>query len=93
MKATFVRKVLVLAALGTVTATSIALSPPEVDIDPYRHGNLAAAQQMIRQAFDRVSDAQEANNYRLGGHAARAKELLSQASEEIKMAAIAANQR
>jgi hypothetical protein len=47
----------------------------------------------VVQAFERLSDAQSANNDQLGGHAARAKELLRQANEEIKMAAEAANRR
>ena len=45
------------------------------------------------QAFERLSDAQNANDYRLGGHADRAKELLRQANDEIKLAAEAANRR
>ena len=56
-----------------------------------RHGNMRAAQQLIQQAWQRVDEAQRDNNYNLGGHAARAKELLSQASEEIRLSADAAN--
>ncbi|MGO8934230.1 MAG: hypothetical protein ACLPLZ_13390 [Terracidiphilus sp.] len=56
-----------------------------------RHPNLRAAQQLVDQAFQRVSDAQRANEWDMGGHAARAKDLLSQASREIKLAADAAN--
>jgi hypothetical protein len=66
---------------------------PEVDISPYRHGNLASAQELIRGAYDRLGDAQVANNDELGGHAARAKELLREAADEVKLAAIAANRR
>ena len=66
---------------------------PCADIDPQRHGNLAAAQRLVVQAFERLSEAQNANEYQLGGHANRAKELLRQANEEIKLAAEAANRR
>ncbi len=56
-----------------------------------RHGNMRAAQQYIKQAWLKVDEAQKDNNYNLGGHAGRAKELLAQASEEIKLSAEAAN--
>ncbi len=65
---------------------------PRVDVGE-RHGNMRAAQQMIQQAWQKVDAAQHDNNYDLGGHATRAKELLSQASEEIKLAAESANRR
>lgn len=80
------------AAFTTMIACSTA-QVPVVNIDPSRHGNLAAAQELVLQAFDRLSDAQQANNSQLGGHAARAKELLREANEEIKAAAITANSR
>lgn len=56
-----------------------------------RHPNLRAAQDLINQAFDRITAAQEANEWDMGGHAARAKELLAQAKEQIRLAAEAAN--
>ena len=56
-----------------------------------RHGNMRAAQQLIRQAWLKVDEAQQDNHSTLGGHAGRAKELLSQASEEIRLSADAAN--
>jgi hypothetical protein len=37
--------------------------------------------------------AQRANHGQLGGHAARARQLLLQANEEIRLAAIAADRR
>jgi hypothetical protein len=66
---------------------------PVLNVDPALHGNIAAAQQMSRQAYDSVTLAQQANDYNLGGHAARAKDLLRQANEEMKLAALSANQR
>jgi apolipoprotein N-acyltransferase len=58
-----------------------------------RHGNMRAAQQLIQQAWRKVDEAQQDNSYNLGGHAGRAKDLLAQASEEIRLAADAANSR
>ena len=56
-----------------------------------RHPNIAAAQRLSRQAWQRVVDAQQANEWDMQGHAQKAKELLDQANNELKMAAQAAN--
>ena len=64
---------------------------PETDINPGKHPNLAAAQKLCLQAFERLAQAQRANEFDMSGHAAKAKELLDQASHEIKLAAEAAN--
>ena len=82
-----------IAAALVIAATAAFAQEPVQNIDPHRHGNLAAAQDLVRGAFDKLSDAQYANRDALGGHAARAKELLREAAEEIKAAAIAANHR
>ena len=66
---------------------------PEVNIDPARHPNLAEAQQHIAQAYEKIEAAQQANQNQLGGHADRAKQLLEQASRELRAAARYANQR
>ena len=77
--------------LATLAACAAFALEPAQNIDPAHHGNLAAAQDLIRQAYDRVGPAQAANDSHLGGHAARAKELLRQANEELRLAAITAN--
>lgn len=64
---------------------------PVVNIDPHRHGNLAAAQRYIVQAYQKLDSAQRANQDQLGGHAQRAKNLLTQADEEIRLAANVSN--
>jgi hypothetical protein len=64
---------------------------PEHDISAQKHPNLAAAQRLADQAFNKISAAQEANEFDMNGHAAKAKELLDQANHELKMAAEAAN--
>ncbi|MGO8756614.1 MAG: hypothetical protein ACLQG3_00675 [Terracidiphilus sp.] len=56
-----------------------------------RHPNLRAAQDLINQAYDRITAAQQANEWDMDGHAARAKDLLDQAKREIRLAAEAAN--
>ena len=80
-------------ALGLVLGCSGALiaQQPVVDIGN-RHGNLRAAQQYIQAAWQRIDSAQIDNNYNLGGHAGRAKELLVQADEELRLSANVANQ-
>jgi hypothetical protein len=70
--------------------TSPQGGPPPVDIGE-RHGNMRSAQQLIQQAWLKVDEAQKDNNYNLGGHAGRAKDLLAQASSEIKESAEQAN--
>jgi len=56
------------------------------------HPNLAAARQDVRDAISRVTAAQQANNYDMQGHAARAKELMERAIQEINLAEQAASQ-
>jgi hypothetical protein len=56
-----------------------------------RHPNLMAAQDLINRAYDRITAAQQANEWDMGGHAARAKDLLDQAKHEIREATEAAN--
>jgi len=67
--------------------------PPERNISPRRHPNLAAAQRLTQQAFERIVAAQQANEWDMHGHAQHAKELLDQANRELKAAAEAANRR
>ncbi len=86
-------KLILLAGVAALAACAVSAQVPVQNIDPQRHGNLAAAQRLVVQAFERLSDAQVANNYQLGGHVERAKDLLRQANEEIKLAAETANRR
>jgi hypothetical protein len=86
------KTVMIVVALCAASAFGGALlaQRPPVDVGE-KHGNMRAAQQLIQQAWQKVDDAQQDNNYNLGGHAGRAKELLVQASQEIKESAEAAN--
>jgi apolipoprotein N-acyltransferase len=88
-----VKKVLMvgiaLVAAFVLGAVAFAQQPP-VNVGE-RHGNMRAAQELIQQAWQKVTEAQQDNHYNLGGHAGKAKELLAQASEEIRLSADAAN--
>lgn len=64
---------------------------PKDNVNPHKHPNLAAAQRFSQQAWEKVSAAQQANEWDMDGHAAKAKELLDQVNRELKMAAEAAN--
>ncbi len=75
----------VAAPLGLVMADKTQKGPG--------HPNLEAAQKLSQQAFERLEAAQKANEYELGGHAAKAKDLLKQANDEIKLAVGAAEAR
>jgi hypothetical protein len=66
---------------------------PQRNISGGRHPNLAAAQRLSRQAWEKVVAAQNANEFDLGGHAQKAKDLLDQVNNELKQAAEAANSR
>ena len=66
---------------------------PERDISSNRHPNLAAAQRLSAQAWQRVLDAQKANEWDLDGHAQKAKNLLDDVNHELKLAAEASNRR
>ncbi len=71
----------------------LAQRKPARNISAGRHPNLAAAQRLSAQAYQRVLDAQRANEWDLGGHAQKAKELLDQVNKELKQAAEASNDR
>ncbi len=58
-----------------------------------RHPNLAKAQTASRNAYNAVVAAQQANEWDLKGHAQKAKELLDQVNNELKLAAEASNAR
>ena len=69
---------------------AVAQRPAE-NVSGRRHPNLAAAQRLSLQAFEKITAAQEANEWDMDGHAAKAKELLDQANQQLKQAAEAAN--
>lgn len=88
------KKTTVFATVIATTVTCVGImfaQSPVVNIDPYHHGNLAAAQSSIVSAYQSINRAQQANDDQLGGHAQRAKDLLVQADQELRLAANVAN--
>ena len=80
-----------LALFGALAFAGIAQAQePTINIGE-RHGNLRTAQEHIVQAYQLVGVAQQDNDARLGGHAGRARQLLIQADQELRLAANAAN--
>lgn len=73
--------------LGFAFGGVIFAQRPANDINPTRWPNLAEAQHHISQAFDKIDEAQKDNKFKLGDHAEKAKDLLAQASRELKAAA------
>lgn len=87
-------RLLLVVLSSLVLAGALALAqPPRRDIAGARHPNLAAAQRLTLQAWDRIVAAQAANEFDMDGHAQKAKELLDQVNRELKAAAEAANRR
>jgi len=84
VRAAFVAAV-VLAPLG------LALAQSKTSLKS--HPNLFAAQKLCAQAYDKLTAAQKANEYDLGGHAAKAKDLLDKVNAEIKAAAAALDEK
>jgi hypothetical protein len=84
-------------ALGTILGAALICSgvalaqKPAENVSGAKHPNLAAAQRLSQQAFEKISAAQQANEWDMQGHAAKAKELLDQVNSELKQAAEAAN--
>jgi hypothetical protein len=81
---------------GAITAAlfcgGVALAQKPVDnVSGKRHPNLAAAQRLSQKAWEKISEAQSANEWDMEGHAAKAKELLDQVNHELKQAAEMAN--
>jgi len=91
-----VRSRRLVAAVGLAGAAIVggvvALAQKPVDnVSAQKHPNLAAAQRLSQQAWEKISAAQQANEWDMQGHAQKAKELLDQVNKELKEAAGAAN--
>jgi hypothetical protein len=83
-----------LGFLGTAVLCGsllFAQKMPVENVSGHKHPNIAAAQRLVDQAFNKVSEAQQANEWDMDGHAAKAKDLLDEANRELKKAAEAAN--
>jgi hypothetical protein len=82
----------VLSAALICGGAAVAQMPKE-NISGKHHPNLAAAQRLSQQAWEKITAAQQANEWDLNGHAAKAKELLDQVNHELKLAAETANHK
>lgn len=83
---------LLVLALGLLTTgVMFAQKKPPQNVSKKAHPNIAAAQRLTAQAFEKITAAQKANEFDLAGHAAKAKDLLDTANEELKKAAEISN--
>jgi hypothetical protein len=80
----------VFGALLLIGAAATAQRPVR-NVSAARHPNLAAAQRLSQEAWDRIVAAQKANEWDMQGHAQKAKQLLDEVNRELKLAAEAAN--
>ena len=64
---------------------------PVRNVSSSKHPNIAAAQRLSAEAYEKINAAQQANEFDMKGHAKKAKELLEQVNRELKEAAEAAN--
>jgi ribosomal protein L4 len=78
--------------LAALIGGGVALAQKPVEnVSGKKHPNLAAAQRLSQQAYEKIVAAQEANEWDMDGHAAKAKDLLDQVNQQLKLAAEAAN--
>jgi len=85
-KKTLVISTIFSAALFCSGMALLAQQPVE-NIDKNRHPNLAEAQHLVVQANNYIIVAQKDNRYDMHGHATKARQLLAQVNEELKVAA------
>jgi hypothetical protein len=57
------------------------------------HPHLEAARNALNTADTKITEAQKANEFDMGGHAQKAKEAISTAKEELRLAAETANEK
>jgi hypothetical protein len=82
-----------MCVLAVLFAGLVLAQRPKEDISGRRHPNLAAAQRLSQQAWEKIAAAQSANEWDMEGHAQKAKNLLDEVNRELKMAAEAANRK
>jgi hypothetical protein len=80
------------AAMLVIGGIAIAQKPKD-NVSSAKHPNLAAAQELSQQAWEKIVAAQKANEWDMQGHAQKAKNLLDQVNNQLKMAAEAANKK
>ena len=78
-------------ALAMICGGVAVAQMPKENVSGHKHPNLAAAQRLSREAWEKIGAAQQANEWDMGGLAKNAKALLDQAADEIAKAREAAN--
>ena len=86
------KTLLKLLVAASLLAGGVAIAQkPTQNVNPGRHPNLAAAQRLSEQAYQKIVAAQQDNEWDMEGHAQKAKDLLDQANQQLKLAAQYAN--
>ena len=80
------KKLMIMSLLALSALSSQVFAGPEAG-----HPNIVAAREDAQHAIEKMKAAQVANEYDMGGHAAKAEQLLKKAEGEMKLAAEAAN--
>lgn len=87
-----IKTLLKLLVAASLLAGGVAIAQkPAQNVNPNRHPNLAAAQRLSEQAYQKIAAAQQDNEWDMEGHAQKAKDLLDQANQQLKLAAQYAN--
>jgi len=87
------KRLLLAAVLGATLAGALLMAKtPASNVSAQRHPNLVAAQKACAQAYDKITAAQKANEFDMGGHAQRAKDLIDQANQELKLSVKSSNE-
>ena len=76
---------------GLALVATVVAAAPANNVSHARHPNIAAAQHLATQAYEKIEAAQRANEFDLGGHAQKARDLLEQVNRELKAAAETSN--
>jgi len=84
-----------MSKLSTVIVTALVALPLGVFAGGALkgHPNMQAANKALGVAWVKISAAQTANEFDLGGHAAKAKDAIKLAQDELKLAAETANEK
>jgi hypothetical protein len=80
-------------ALVPLTVCAALLSSYAVAGPEAGHPNIIAAREDTQHAIEKMKAAQSANEYDLGGHAAKAEKLLHEAEHQMMLAAETANEK
>ena len=80
------KKFIIAPLLALAALSSAVYAGPEAN-----HPNIIAARELATQSIEKMKADQAANEYDMGGHAAKAEQLLRDAEKEMKLAAEAAN--